>query len=290
MVFFIDFEAAQFSDQIISIGCVTLTNQQFYSLARPREVSITKFTTALTGITREMLLNAPTTAEAFTNLYRFINSHKDDENIFYTFSTTDKHFLSRTIAKMEKHDIISFMKELSCSLVDFSTITAVDLGANRGLSKLYQALYDREYQQTHNALDDAKILRKIYQWLAYASDDDKKSALDRLNKLYLSTNPKLAQTMDLKKKSAPPLFIEWNNYNMHTAPTGATKDDYLVCGYNDAGEYFYFKDFETAALWVCKFISRGSPKKESHLSKLQKGIRRAIAGGFSYQTLYWKQK
>lgn len=291
MVFFLDFEATQFSDQIISIGCVTLDNHQFYSLVRPREYSVTKFTTALTGLTRADLVNAPSTAEAFSNLQKFIDLYKEEDNRFFIFGNADKHFISRSLAKMDKHEIMTFMRELGDQMEDFGVISAQTLGANRGLSKLYQAMYNKEHEQTHNALDDAKVLRKLYQWLVYATTEEKKAALERLNKLYANSGtPTIAQEMDLKKKSAPPLFIEWNNYTMRTAPTGADENDYLVCGYNDNGEHFYFKDFDTAALWVCKFISRGSPKKASHLSKLQKGIRRAIAGGFSYQTLYWKQK
>ena len=35
MNFYIDFEANQFSDRIISIGCVSESNKTFYTLVKP---------------------------------------------------------------------------------------------------------------------------------------------------------------------------------------------------------------------------------------------------------------
>lgn len=54
MNFYIDFEATQFSEEIISIGCVSENDKMFYCLVKPSDPKkITKFITELTGISAE---------------------------------------------------------------------------------------------------------------------------------------------------------------------------------------------------------------------------------------------
>ena len=51
MKYFIDFEATQFSGEIISIGCVDENGRQFYTLVKPAKMSeMTDFIEELTGI------------------------------------------------------------------------------------------------------------------------------------------------------------------------------------------------------------------------------------------------
>ena len=57
MKYFIDFEASQFAEEIISVGCVDELGRSFYSLVRPRRPQkVTGFITNLTGITRDDVL------------------------------------------------------------------------------------------------------------------------------------------------------------------------------------------------------------------------------------------
>ena len=56
MKYFIDFEATQFSGDIISVGCVDETGRRFYSLVKPHKLGLmTGFITDLTGITDEQV-------------------------------------------------------------------------------------------------------------------------------------------------------------------------------------------------------------------------------------------
>ena len=62
MKYFIDFEAMQFSNYIISVGCVREDGKEFYSLVHTPEhtnKNVSKFITDLTGITTEMVEAAP---------------------------------------------------------------------------------------------------------------------------------------------------------------------------------------------------------------------------------------
>ena len=70
MRYFIDFEASQFAEEIISVGCVDESGRSFYSLVRPKKPKkVTDFITKLTGITREEVLAAATADEVFSKLY-----------------------------------------------------------------------------------------------------------------------------------------------------------------------------------------------------------------------------
>lgn len=70
MKYFIDFEATQFSQEIISIGCVREDGKNFYSLIKPKKLSgITDFITSLTGITKDMVREAPNSDEVFKNFF-----------------------------------------------------------------------------------------------------------------------------------------------------------------------------------------------------------------------------
>ena len=73
MKYFIDFEASQFAEEIISVGCVDEDGRSFYSLVRPRKPrKVTDFITKLTGITRDEILNAPTADEVFTSFFEWL--------------------------------------------------------------------------------------------------------------------------------------------------------------------------------------------------------------------------
>ena len=70
MKYFIDFEATQFTNEIISIGCVREDGNSFYALVKPKkQKAITPFITDLTGITKDMLENEKSSDEVFENFF-----------------------------------------------------------------------------------------------------------------------------------------------------------------------------------------------------------------------------
>ncbi len=70
MKYFIDFEATQFTQEIISIGCIREDGEKFYSLIKPKNLkTITKFITELTGISKKDLVNEKNSDEVFENFF-----------------------------------------------------------------------------------------------------------------------------------------------------------------------------------------------------------------------------
>ena len=79
MNFYLDFEATRFSNRIISIGCSTDSGATFSTLVQPvHKAKVDKFITELTGITNEMLAEAPSADIAFNMLADFIELNNND--------------------------------------------------------------------------------------------------------------------------------------------------------------------------------------------------------------------
>jgi len=163
MKYFIDFEASQFAEEIISVGCVDEDGRSFYSLVRPRKPrKVTDFITKLTGITRDEILNAPTADEVFTSFFEWLG--KEGIQQFLCYGDCDRHFALNTIG-----GVTDFRAQLALSLIianlsDFSVDLRKHFKMKRsiGLAKAVSYYRGEEVQQRHNSLDDARYLREIF--------------------------------------------------------------------------------------------------------------------------------
>ena len=164
MNFYLDFEATQFSEEIINIGCVADNGEEFDTLVRPSKIkNVTEFITNLTGITREMVTNADCPDLCFLALRQFIRDQSNgEETFFFVYGNADNHFIERTVAKMIDPEAKKFAYKLGASLIDFSTI-AQRFFRMGSISLKNAVAYFRqeEVAQTHEALDDAELLREL---------------------------------------------------------------------------------------------------------------------------------
>ena len=164
MNFYLDFEATQFSEEIINIGCVADNGEEFDTLVRPNKIkNVTEFITNLTGITREMVTNADCPDLCFLALRQFIRDQSNgEETFFFVYGNADSHFIERTVAKMIDPEAKKFAYKLGASLIDFSTITQrfFRMGSI-SLKNAVAYFRQEEVAQTHEALDDAELLREL---------------------------------------------------------------------------------------------------------------------------------
>ena len=73
MNFYLDFEAAQFSNRIISIGCITDDDVYFYSLVKLEgKKKVGKFVAAMTNIKDEDLKEAPSADAVFADFWNWV--------------------------------------------------------------------------------------------------------------------------------------------------------------------------------------------------------------------------
>ncbi len=164
MKYFIDFEATQFSGEIISIGCVDENDRRFYTLVQPENPEkITEFILNLTGISREELLRAPTADEAFTRLLEWLD--KTSVVSFYCYGDSDAHFLERTMRYLHTFEAQLGLSVVKSALIDFSVEVRkhFSLKHSIALKKVISYYRGENVGQNHNSLTDALFLKEIYE-------------------------------------------------------------------------------------------------------------------------------
>ena len=82
MKYFIDFEATQFTNEIIEIGCINEYGDVFHSYIKAKK-KLTSFITNLTGITQDIINEAPSTDEVFENFFEWLNKFNNEEEMCF---------------------------------------------------------------------------------------------------------------------------------------------------------------------------------------------------------------
>lgn len=174
MNFFIDFEAAQFTNEIISIGCINENGDTFYSLVKP-EGKITKFITDLTGITNEMLVDAALPNEVFSDLFDWcMRKSPNEQNVFYCYGNTDVQFLKANIKRSTNFKAGAMLSYIKSNLTDYAPKVKVHYGLIKpiNLGKIANYIRGNEIKQNHNALDDACLLKYVFEKVESSPIDD----------------------------------------------------------------------------------------------------------------------
>ena len=162
MKYYIDFEATQYSNEIISVGCVDENGRSFYSLVQPcRKDRLNSFITELTGITLEDLDLAPSADEAFSLFYDWLDQTKPAE--FFCYGNCDARFVKFTLRHIHRFNAQCALGLILSSLSDFS-VFAMDyfrVDQTIGLVKIAEYYSGERIDQRHNSLEDAQYLKYI---------------------------------------------------------------------------------------------------------------------------------
>ena len=283
MNFYLDFEATQFSNRIISIGCTNERGVTFKTYVKPKNGKVNNFITELTGITPEMLEDAPMADEAFNMFYEWaITNCEDGIPKYFCYGNSDAKFIEATVRTMSDFRAISFAMSIKAMLVDYSPIVMQYLQTQRVALKKVVALIEHkdEVEQNHDALADAEMLRMVVENLqtkCTPADADKLAAMKSVPKVKPQT------------KKVPDIFLSWDGCKKFEANTFANETDYMIkCG-SDAGVK-YFDSLDTATLWAIKYVAGGtSPKNPNSVKKVQSKIKYAINHGQTYCGFKWEE-
>lgn len=163
MNYYIDFEAAKYVEEIISVGVVREDGKTFYSLVKPKDGKITNIITELTGLTEEKLNNAPNSEEVFEKLYDWIfDKLEDNYPNFYTWGDRDVEYTRHTFKRTNSFKARFILGYMSGSIRDFSREICRKLKvSNIKMVKFYSCLNKQDNLQNHNSLDDAIMLYNI---------------------------------------------------------------------------------------------------------------------------------
>lgn len=165
MKYFVDFEATQFSNEIIEIGCVREDGAEFKSYVNAKR-KLTDFIKSLTGISQETIDAAPSSDEVFRNFYQWL---KGDTNIeFYCYGNSDIDFVKKNLSKTTDFEAQAALSMIGMALNDY----AVEVKRHFGIIKtigLVKALAHYRgvdaIEQNHDALEDAKFLKEVYDYI-----------------------------------------------------------------------------------------------------------------------------
>lgn len=164
MKYFIDLEATQFSNEIISIGCVREDGETFYSLVNVSKNKMTNFITELTGITKEDVSTAPSSDEVFTKFYDWLIP--DESKVqFFCYGNADLGFIRKNLNKATTVKAQMALSVLALHLIDYSKCVERHFGLIKSIGLKKVLAYYRqveEVEQNHNALEDALFLKEIY--------------------------------------------------------------------------------------------------------------------------------
>lgn len=285
MKVFIDIEANQFSGHMMSIGCACENGETFYSLiALPKGEKPTKFITNLTGITREDLSTASSPDEVFTELASFLKNVSCEEPHFefYCYGNEDPIFINRTIKHMTDFQAIILAMSIAGNLIDYSKEVQKYYGNFKSnppsLHNAYNFVIAEENEQKHNALEDAMMLKTVYEKLfkiSIPADGEK-----------VYGKPRVREEIG-KKKEIPDYVRVWLNGNIGKwkAPTCNTGAEMLYCKVGN--KIKKFSSIEEAVYWCIVFNGLGSPKKEDNFNHVAKRVRNALQDGKPYLTCTW---
>ena len=288
MVYYIDFEALQYSEKIISIGCIAENGHTFSTLVCPnqKKIKITKLITTLTGITKEMLRDAPTVDEAFKSLSKFIEENKDgEEDIFYCYGNSDANFLEKTLpcaTTSRAQNVINFIRK---RLQDYAPTVKqfFECENDIALSRVFILMRAAAFEQRHDALEDAEILREVVHNLTtYCTPEDK----ERLAQIPSN------HIMRKKQEPAPAIYRSWSDRiaDKMKANCLADSNNYAIKAYNaETDETIYFDSTNTAALWIIKYFNRHvSPRKPEHVNPIEARIQESAIANKKYYGLKWQ--
>lgn len=170
MKYFIDFEAAQYSNEIIAIGCVREDGVTFQSYVKA-EKKITPFITQLTGITQEVIDVAPTSDEVFREFYNWL---KGDSNIeFYCYGNSDLDFVKKNLKNTQDFEAQAALSMIGMGLKDFAPTVKKHFGLIKMIGLVKVLAYYRGVEsivQNHDPLEDAKFLQELYGYVVAEGD------------------------------------------------------------------------------------------------------------------------
>ena len=167
MKYFIDFEATQFSNEIISIGCVDENGRTFYSLVNVPKKQMSNFITELTGITKEDVATAPSNDEVFSEFYNWLEENKEPAE-FFCYGNSDLAFIKKNIQKTKALKAQAALSILAEYLTDYSLNVIQHFGLIKAIGLKKVLAYYRnveDIEQTHNALEDAWFLKEVYEYV-----------------------------------------------------------------------------------------------------------------------------
>lgn len=274
MKYFIDFEATQFSNEIISIGCVRENGDTFYSLVHSNK-KLTDFIIKLTGLTQEMINEAPSANEVFKDFWNWC--HEVDSNPeFYCYGNCDTGFVKATFNKTTDFTAASMLGYLSLKLVDYAPIVRSKFGLIKDISlvKIAEYFKGEEITQRHNALEDALLLKYVAENIENTIGVVDDPFFETWKKKIIVEPKCPAIHYDLPEGKELEISTDENNFKVFRMKKGKVVQEY--------------KNYADAVAWVYAQMPNPQEKEKVILRNVFKNIRKAATGNKQYFSYRWR--
>ena len=256
MNFYVDFEATQPEQEIISIGVVAENGSKFYALVKPQFSEVSKYIADMTGITNEALEKEQ---ELNVVLGRFHDwCYNQTKNLtewhFYSYGDSDVDFLKHSLCNIKGEAALIVASLMIATMQDYSKEVKKYFRGNTSLIKAYNYLKDLENKQKHNALEDAKMLADIF--------------IKTYDKEPLAANPFVEQSID-----------------SYTFPSG-----HFFC--SASGKNAKEREFDCiqeAIEWVINTNIRKEDREAVRRDKMATKIMKAIRKKEKYMNYNWRR-
>ena len=164
MNFYVDFEATQPEQEIISIGVYSDNEKSFYALVKPQFSTVSKYITDMTGITNEMLETAESLDMVLKRLYLWCYEQENSLMNWhlYSYGDGDIEFLKNSMRNIKTETSLVIASIMIATMKDYSQNVTKYFRGTTSLIKAFNYLKSLENKQKHNALEDAKMLADIF--------------------------------------------------------------------------------------------------------------------------------
>lgn len=277
MKYFIDFEATQYSHEIISVGCVREDGEVFKSFVYVKPSKMSGFITRLTGITKNDIRNAPKSDEVFERFFYWI---KHDRNIeFYCYGDADIGFIRTNLEKATNIHAIAALSIIGTNLIDFSQNVKQYFGLHKNIVLRKLVAYYRNVdtiQQSHDALEDSLFLKEVYDHMACEQPNE--DAFPEYKVVDMPANNEQIS----KRKAKFNALVEADKKDIGLIRYGNKDNNIWECGC-----------LHTAIMRCIRKAKEKNPDikcSDSFYKMVRKDILLAIQNGTKYYRYYWKIK
>lgn len=267
MKFFIDFEATQPENEIISIGIICENGNSFKSLIKPCMGMVSPFVSKLTGIKPEELKTARTADFVFEDLYNWIEEQEinfgDTERAkrqFYTYGNSDINFLRTTLSTLTFEFAYNMVCSIIANLNDFSKKTESYFERQISLINAYNSISKSDNEQTHDPLIDAMMLQALYNEI-----NDKQEKFN--GKIVSNRKP-------------------YNEPQMGEMPHGR----FYCKGTGKNAKEREFASIEDAIEWIIETECSKNDRDRISRKKMAVKIMKAIKSNTTYHRRYWRRE
>lgn len=166
MNIYLDFEATQPKQEIISIGAVAENGSTFYSLVKPQLSSIDKFISNMIHISPEELEQAKTIDQVLIDFDMWVYELEPDimKCRFISYGN-DSQFVKSTIPAITDEHAFITAAVLLLKIEDSTKDTFKFFHGSISLINAFNYIQEEANKQKHDSLEDAIMLKKVYEYM-----------------------------------------------------------------------------------------------------------------------------